>query len=51
MNVFMSQPDLRGVRRRPQVSEKTSFHRRLGTLENIFDREMKSECIQTYYVT
>ena len=29
----------------------SSFQRRLVTLENVFDREMKSECIQTYYVT
>ena len=28
------------------ISEKTSFQRRLGTLENVFDREMNSECIQ-----
>ena len=29
------------------ISEKTSFQRRFGTLENVFDREMKSECIQS----
>ena len=29
----------------------SSFQRRLVTLENVFIWEMKSECIQTYYVT
>ena len=36
----------RTVQRWPRVPEKTSFQRRLCTLENVFDREMKSECIQ-----
>ena len=29
------------------ISEKALFQRKLGTLENVFDREMKSECIQS----
>ena len=30
-----------------QVDPESSLHRRLGTLENVFDWEMKSECIQS----
>ena len=40
-------PVKRTVQRWPRVSEKTSFERRLGTLENVFDREMKSESMQS----
>ena len=34
-----------------EFKDDHEFQRRLGTLENVFDREMKSECIQTYYMT
>ena len=37
------------IHSKPWVSEKTSFQRRLA-LENVFDREMKGECIQSQRV-
>ena len=33
------------------ISDKISFQRRLHTLKNVIIQEMKSEYIQTYYVT
>ena len=45
------QVDPESLRLVEQFKDGHKFQRRLGTLENVFDREMKSECIQTYYVT
>ena len=47
MNAFKANHAFEEFEDDHKFQRKTSFQRRLGTLENVFNREMKSEYVQS----